>query len=134
MVQEGIAEGDDQILDHRQARVASGIGRLVIEGEIVADVERNGRLRLHLEVVVHHVAQELPHIDGAAEGGDRTEQIAVLGAEVHRAVGAHGYAGDRTELPVRLQRAARRWGRVGAAAAVAAARGEHDHRERKDAQ
>jgi hypothetical protein len=39
---------------------------------------------------------------GATEGSDSTEQIGVLGTGIHRTVPAHGYAGDRTKLPVRL--------------------------------
>ena len=94
-----IAERDHEILEERQARIAIGVRRQVIEREVVADVPWNVGLRLHLEPVVDAVAEELLHVDGAAERADDAEDVGVLRAEVHRAVGAHRDAGDRAELP-----------------------------------
>ena len=82
VVEERIAERDHQVLQLADARVAIRVRRHVIEGEVLADVARQRRLRLHLEAVGHAVVQELLEIDGPAEGADRGEQVAMLGTEV----------------------------------------------------
>src|SRR5207247_4940097 len=49
IVEVRIAERDHEILEERQARIAIGVRRQMIEREVVADVPWNVGLRLHLE-------------------------------------------------------------------------------------
>ena len=103
MMEKGVSEGDEEILQQAEVHVAPRVGREVIEGEVLADVAGDLGLRLDLQSGSRGVEEELLQIDGAAQRRDRPETFGMLRPDVQGAVRAHRDPADRAKLGVLVE-------------------------------